>query len=98
MVGEGFDDAAFVDAAAAATLDHAFQFKLEQSQPRDPAVHIFQMRARNCIDGGAGPVRLIGQSEQLSNSRLRESQFAALLDETQPLQMFGPIEAGEDFA
>jgi hypothetical protein len=34
--------------------------------------------ARDRIDGVAGPVRLVSQSELLANHRLRESQFKAV--------------------
>lgn len=59
MIGEHADYAAFRDPATSTRLHHARQFGFQRLEAVDAATHLAQMRARDHVDLGAGPIRII---------------------------------------
>jgi hypothetical protein len=87
LIGEYSDHAAFRDSAASTFLHHPRQFFFQHPEPVDPVTHLGQMLARDHIDLGAGPIRVICQRQQGPNTVERESEFAAVPDKGQSVRM-----------
>ena len=61
LIGQDFDDAAFRNLAAAASVEHADEFGLKRMQPRDAVSHRGQVLAGDRIHLGAGALRIVRQ-------------------------------------
>ena len=68
-VRKHLDDVAVTDRAALALVDHALELVLERLEPSNPALHLGQVAACDGVHGRAGPARVVGQVEQLTDRR-----------------------------
>ena len=67
MIRQYLDNAAIGDPSAAALGNHPLQFGLQGAQACDSLLHLAEMRLGDEVGGGTGPVRVVGQAEQLAN-------------------------------
>lgn len=67
MIRQYLDNAAIGDSSAAALGNHAPQLALQGAQPRDPLLHLAEMRLGDAVGRGAGSVRMVCQAQQLAN-------------------------------
>ena len=83
MVLQHLDDAAVLDAATPAALDHLLELRLQGLQAANAPVHVLEMAAGDHIDLGAGLLRRVLQVQQRAGGIEAEAEFARMPDERQ---------------
>lgn len=71
-----------------ATLpQHPLKLRAQGVQPRDPDFDVLKLTLRDVIDVRSGPVRVVGQVQQLSDRFKREAKLSRVPDESQPVEI-----------
>ncbi len=98
MIGEDLDDAALCNPIVRALLRHALHFGAQSDQSRDLVVDALKVFASDRVGLLAGAIRIVRESQELSDSLDLESKIAGMADEAQAPHRFvivgAPIAVG----
>lgn len=83
VVAQDLDDPTIGDAPAPALFDHAFEFRAQCLQVRDPLFHVSQLRPCNGVYSLAGLVRLVTETQQVTDGLQGEAKGPGVPDERQ---------------
>jgi len=92
MVAQHLDHPAIGNLAARALHDHPLQFGLQRRQPREAALHLGKLRARDGVGCDARLFGIVREAEKVTDRLEREAEVPCVADEGKPLQRLASVE------
>ncbi len=87
VVSKRLDDTTLGHSPAMTAANHALELCCECLQATDTAFHLLKLAPCDPINGCAGAVRLVGQTQKLSDRVEREAECPTVANESQPFEM-----------
>ncbi len=88
VVSKRLDDATLGHSPAMTAPNHALELCCERLQATDAAFHLLKLASCDPINGCAGTVWLVRQTQKLSNCVEREAERPAVADESEAFEMW----------
>lgn len=84
VVGQSFDDPALGDRSPFVLLDHPLEFEFQRIYPNDSALDSLKLRTCDPVRRLTGPVGVVREAQERSDSIQWKPQFPAVPDKGQP--------------
>jgi hypothetical protein len=91
MIRKHLDHSAVGDFSALALNNHAFEFGFERAQSGNAAFDLSQLSAGDPVGGVTGLPGIIGEAQEFADRVERETEFPAVADEGETLQVLRPV-------